>query len=321
MSRQRQASILAADIGGTNSRFALFSGRSADDLLLLRHVTLATGEFTSFSDLLAAGREGLGGDGEDLALASFAVAGPVQKGSFCRPPNIAFTIDISDTRPLGVKRCVLLNDFVAQGMACLTPLVRDALTIQGGRPELGGTVAVVGAGTGLGHCALVPCRDEGYAPQASEAGHMSFPFSGADEARYEAFICKATARPYAIGDQVVSGLGLSLLHEFLTGSRLPASEVAAGLGPDSETLAWFSRFYGRACRNYALAVLALGGVFVSGGVAARNPVLVTSRQFIEEFRLSPTQGELLARMPVKLNAEQDSGLYGAALYGLTARAS
>ena len=77
-----------------------------------------------------------------------------------------------------------------------------------------------------------------------------------------------------------------------------------------------ARFYARACRNYALQVLARGGVYIAGGVAAKAPVLVTHPEFEAEFRRSPTMAHLLAKIPVFLNRNEESGLWGAALAGV-----
>jgi len=85
-----------------------------------------------------------------------------------------------------------------------------------------------------------------------------------------------------------------------------------------DTLAMFARFFGRACRQWALATLAQGGVYIAGGVAARNPGLVDNEHCTTEFLASETHGKLLSRIPVHLNANQDSGLFGAAMSGLLA---
>jgi len=50
-------------------------------------------------------------------------------------------------------------------------------------------------------------------------------------------------------------------------------------------------------------------------VAARNPQLVRHPAFLTEFRASPSHAELLAAIPVSLNTNEDSGVYGAALFG------
>ena len=93
-------------------------------------------------------------------------------------------------------------------------------------------------------------------PLPSEGGHAPLAFVSEEEFAFLAFLKKRTAFSHAFGDIVVSGPGLSALHEFLTGRRLDPAEVAGDIGPHSETTRWFARFFGRACRSYALHVLA-----------------------------------------------------------------
>jgi len=311
--------ILAADIGGTHSRVGIFEFEPHMDEPRLTHhvVRLPTAESESFSGLLArffSEHPSISAASCDLAI--LAVAGPVQ-GRFCNPPNIKWTIDLHDIANVGLRRGALMNDFAAQAYACRSHAMREAKVLQPSRADhaaTGGTVAVIGAGTGLGHCALV-AEAEGYLAVPSEAGHAAFPFVGEEECAYGEYVRRVAKLPYCHGDAIVSGSGLARLHAFLTGEELSPANVAARLADSPRTAEWFARFYGRAARNYALNILALGGVFVTGGVAARNALLVEHPAFLAEFRSSPAHGALLAGIPVSLNRNEDAGVYGAAFFG------
>lgn len=313
--------ILAADIGGTNSRFGFFELESGmDEPRLLSVARLATADADSLGALLGLlFSEQRPFAPSSCALAVMAVPGPV-RGRFCRPPNIKWTIDLHDISVVGLRRGALLNDFAAQAFACRSRAVRDARVLQSSRSDYvsaAGTLAVVGAGTGLGHCALVPDGADGHLAVSSEAGHAAFPFVGEEEFAYSEYVRRITRMDYCTGDVIVSGGGLSRLHAFLTGEVLSPAAAAARLPDSPRTAEWFARFYARAARNYALSVLALGGVYLSGGVAAKNPLLVEHKAFLEEFRRSPSpsHAELLAGLPVLLNMNEDSGVFGAALFG------
>jgi glucokinase len=175
---------------------------------------------------------------------------------------------------------------------------------------------VVGAGTGLGQAALIPQPSGGHVALASEGGHASFPFETDAEFKYMKFLAAETREPYVRSDTVVSGKGLTLVHQFLTGKKLQPAEVAAELSEDHDSLKWMARFYGRICRNLALQILAFGGVYIAGGVAAKVPSLVMHSEFKREFCSSETMGHVLAKIPVLLNSNQESGLWGAALQGV-----
>lgn len=308
--------ILAADIGGTNARFARFE--AGHGLVMEDSVWLPTAGSASFDDLLDAL------DGTDFSLppdradaVAIALAGPV-RGLRCKPPNIPWSVDLSHTGPSrGWRRYALMNDFAAQAWACRSPVAGLALEVLPGRPDPDGTVAVLGAGTGLGVALLARDLRGGYMALPTEGGHATFPFQGREEFAFQEFIQERTGRELVIGDLVLSGKGLSALYAFHTGRDLEPNQVAAELDAAPATLEWFARFYGRAARNLALSSLALGGVFVSGGLAAHNPSLVMHRAFGDEFRYSETHPELMADMPVRLNVEQDSGLWGAAYMART----
>ena len=309
--------ILAADIGGTSSRFAQFEF-SAGGLLKRKVVWLKTAEAGSLGDLLAAlPKAGLGLTAVEADLAVFAIAGPIEDGVFSKPPNIEWEVDL---RNLGdrvrLDRSVLINDFLAQAFAPLSEVGQAAMPVLPGNPSARGTIAVVGAGTGLGKAFLVPDGRGGFVGAPSEGGHANFTAENSRELEFAAFVAARTGAKFAEWDSVVSGRGLSLLHEFLSGEVLAPKDVAAKFADAPETLAWFARFYGRVCRCFALETLALGGLFIAGGVAAKNPEIVSHVEFEREFRSSTTMGDILARIPVKLVDNEESGLWGAAAYAV-----
>ena len=302
--------IFAADIGGSNSRFARFGLDPEGGLELESSIWLKTGEADSFGALLA-GLKDKGFSPGEADAACIAVAGPV-RGMTARPPAIDWDVDVSEPGTLGLPaRTTLINDFIAQAYACITRPGDEAVQVLAGEPDPGGTMAVMGPGTGLGKSALVPCAG-GYAPMPSEGGHAAFPFTfpfrGKEEIEFSAFVLERAGGEYVTLDSVVTGRGLAWLHEFLTGEILPPEEIEKG----SKTYRTFAGFLGRAARDFALDTLATGGLFITGGVAARNPEAVISDEFRQEFLSSPKMRDVLMKIPVKLITDQDAGLWGAA---------
>jgi glucokinase len=320
--------VLAADIGGTNARFAVFSlGESFFEtfvgletrtcfpppLELERAVWLPTAELTDAASVMAAFRRALDIEPDSAVAVAVAVAGPVDDGRRGSLTNGDLRInldDISATVPM-----IVLNDFLAQAYACASrpgQAARPVLTPGGERRKLGGVRAVVGAGTGLGAALL--CESAGsFWALPSEVGHADFPFVGEEENRLQDFICRNTGLRRASGDVTLTGRGLTLLHYFLTGEKLSPREVSrTALRSDTPTLRWYSRLYGRFCRNVALAGLCAGGLWIAGGIAADNPLTVTSWNFAEEFFDVPHFGDFLRGMPILLMDDKNSGLWGAA---------
>ncbi|GFK94008.1 Glucokinase [Fundidesulfovibrio magnetotacticus] len=302
--------FLVADIGGTNARFALFDA-SGEALALAAQVTLPTRGQEGFASLAGQAVEAL--DARGAASAVLAAAGPVVRGRFCRAPNIPYLLDL-DALPEGLlpARALMVNDFAAQAHGCRILGEERSLGVLPGRMDPGLTQAVLGPGTGLGKAALVPDGRGGYVVCASEGGHALFPCDADEEWRFRAFVLERLGEPHLRREAVVSGPGLALLHQFLTGEALPVHEAAARMTPESPVTRWFARFLGRACRDYVLETAARGGLFVSGGVAARNPLLLEHPAFREEFLASPTMAELLAGVAVRLVTDQAVGLWGAA---------
>jgi len=311
------AGILAADIGGTNSRIGLFDCEPDREPRLLESLSISTASVSSLAELMGLVR----GKGFNLALVDqivLAVAGPVHDGVRCDLTNASWSIDLGDpVAGLPLDRTVLINDFVAQALGCRTTYAaQSSILIQEGLPRPG-VVAAVGPGTGLGLCALVPVSNNqgDFLPLPSEGGHAPLAFAGEREFEFLRFLQERTGFSHAFGDIVVSGRGLAAMHLFLAGRDLSPVEVAREIGPRSETSEWFARFFARACRSYVLHVLAWGGLYLCGGIAAKNPFLADHCEFLREFRDCPAYGHLLAQVPIRLVTAPDTGLHGAASHG------
>ena len=306
--------ILAADIGGTNSRFAHFTVDEDGGLTLVSHIWLKTAAADSFANLLQNLRlSGFPFDPQNADIVGIANAGPVTQGVRSKAPFIPWEIDVSNAkRDYGFQRCILINDFVAQAFSCISPIGRSAEGILAGYPEPQSAIAVIGAGTGLGKAILYPDSHGHYSVAPSEGAHACFPFVGEHEFAFQRFLISAGQTHYATYNHVVSGSGLSAIHEFLTGKHLEPAQVAEQFPRHPGTLSWAARFYGRASRDFALDALSLGGLYIAGGVAARNPEIVFHESFRNEFLDSDTMSYMLVRLPVFLIRDQNSGLWGAA---------
>ncbi len=328
--------MLAADIGGTQSRFFRFS--CEDGEISIKEGRTVSSVHTSFEGLLESVLATWPGGGKninDVSLLVFAAAGPVRDGRICMT-NARFSVDPSVAgRVFPKARCLVMNDFEAQAWACLSPVMRSAVSMLPGRlsslPVPGGDlsslsglegddspVVVTGAGTGLGAAWLVPGRGVGGRPFVlpSEAGHMAFPFEGPEERDVAAFLADRRGGGPVTAEHVLSGSGLALLYEHCSGRKRYPSDFTGD--PDfasSLCCGLFARFYGRFCRMTALALLPQALV-VTGGVAGRTPALVRHAEFAREFfRAVGGQKAFLQGLPVWLNVHPQAGLWGAARAG------
>lgn len=323
--------IIAADIGGTHSRFALFEGTP----LRQTAIGIVPSALADFDAVLAEARQTCPAVFERRADACvLAVAAPVTSQDELPMVNQPWSIRRVQLAPYAAD-VRFINDFEAQARACAMPVMDAAERILAGdcAPDEGqGTsptipadlleqgLCVIGAGTGLGVAFCRRMREGQGAGQggaldimASEAGHTPFPLHGGAEQDYAAFLRDATGRDAVEYEDILSGRGLALLHGFLTGERLAAADITARSGfAASDTCRWFARMYGRACRIMVLTTMSRG-VVITGGVAGRCPALVTNGAFREEFlAIRAPFGDIVASVPVWLNRTQDAGLWGAA---------
>ena len=166
--------FVLADIGGTTSRFALFSDRQLGEIAHLRDA-----DFPSFSDAL---RHFL--DRQDarskVDAALFAVAGPVE-GDHCALVNKPWIVDGTALRAsFGFSAVRLVNDFEAAAWSLPELTAGDLLAIGGGVSVPNSPMVVVGPGTGLGVAGFVPDADHSRVI-ASEGGHSTLPSSSSRE--------------------------------------------------------------------------------------------------------------------------------------------
>jgi glucokinase len=149
----------------------------------------------------------------------------------------------------------------------------------------------------------------------SEGGHAEFPFAGAREFAFAAFAAARLGTDRLLCDHIVGGAGLTHILAFLGGPDVGPVEAAALCPQYPEALEWYARFYGRACRMYVLHTLALGGVYLAGGMAARLNV-PESPAFAAEFRADSHPADLMRAVPVFHARNPHAGLLGAAVFGM-----
>lgn len=311
--------ILVCDIGGTNSRFACFSKGKEKGIIFQNELWVETSNFTSFDELLREIKKTNSQyDPKNYNNFVIAVPGPVTPEDSLSFPNVKWSISRRILKNLYPQVNIsFINDFIAQAYGCLTEASANALSIvEKTSRHTENDLAIIGAGTGTGHCALKRIEGTRYLPLPSEAGHISFPFITKTELEFRKFLINTCEVACPVCNDVVSGIGLSRLHQFFTGRSLSPSQVVPELTDESETTVLFSRFYARSCKNYALTVLGSGGeLFISGGVSIKNPFLVDNEFFRTEFRQCSTKvDDLLRNISVSLIKNEKIGLWGSAYY-------
>ena len=323
--------ILAGDVGGTKCNLALFSEKDGEAHARLQTALCQQGVCAIRSHregIFPAGRSIFGGARIDAA--GFGVAGPVIKNRV-RATNLPWTVDTDNlVDVLKVKQVVIVNDLGATGHSIEHLPPEDFCVLNPGKYEHGGTRALIAAGTGLGQGILVWDGNR-YQVVPSEGGHSDF--APHTELQIELLRFMRRRYPQVSWELILSGRGFRTLHEFLA----PEVKHATFEDPDAdpapvitrqgldkscpvcvETLDLWANIYGAEAGNLALKVLALGGVFIAGGIAVKILEKMKDGTFFQAFQDKWKFEPMLNNIPVSVILNESAPLIGAAYEALAA---
>jgi len=302
-------SVLLADIGGTNSRFALAGADGRPErTMIIENDTVANleGAIACYIDET----------GARPSAAVLAVAAPLD-GEEVVLTNRAWRFRPGElARRFGFAKLRLVNDFEAIAWALTRLTAADARPLGPTPAARPGVKAVLGPGTGLGVAALVPVNGR-WQVLASEGGHASFGPQSLEEMEIFAALLHECGSVSA--ETILSGPGLPrLLRAVDPGSQAetPEAVVANALKGDAAALATvqlFVQLLGRFAGGLALTFKAVGGVYIAGGVASRLGSLLDPEMFRAGFDAHPPYETLLASIPIWLMSRSEPGLLGCAV--------
>jgi len=339
--------VLAGDIGGTNTRLAIFdvitAGAAAGDRPALMPLFERTYPSAAHAGLDAIADAFLGeaaaeiGAGAKVASACFGIAGPIEN-NMCRATNLPWVVDgRALSARLGIAQVTLVNDFYAAALGVTVVGPTDLVPLGGGPPAAQGPIAVLGAGTGLGQAFLLwSAAENRYQVVSSEGGHVDLAARTPLEQGLVQFLTVKYGRVSC--ERILSGQGLVDVFAFLSeepacrglgggeaaallggaaGHKDPAAAISeralAGTDPVSEmALAIFCSGLGAVAGNLALMVLATGGVYVAGGIAPRILPFLQRGGFREAFDRKGRLHTLVERIPAYVVTHPQPGLLGAA---------
>ncbi|MGV8087023.1 MAG: glucokinase [Candidatus Woesearchaeota archaeon] len=327
---KKEKNILVADVGGTKTTFAIINQNK--EIIIKR--TYPSFEIKNFTDTILQFINLDECKKYKLLDANFAVAGIINKEkNYARMTNLDWTIDVNSIlvrTPL--RNVILLNDFEAIGL-CFDTLKENQyseLTNHGRNPK--GTIAIIGAGTGLGMSILAYHNNKHY-PLLSEGGHMDFPIIITDkiDMKFQSFMIQK--KIYFDSEDIVSGRGIINIYNFLITQKIkhnnniikeiknvsdrekPAIIMKYALEDKDlvciHTLELFIKYYSRIAKNIAL-ITSCSELLIAGGIA---PKIISAMQdsFIEEFVLHNREEfrKSLELIPIFVLTDPDVGLYGA----------
>lgn len=319
--------VLAGDIGGTNSRLGLFRADHHPCRLIFEKTFLSK----NYSGLQAILREFL--RGQKIASACFGVAGPVTRG-IVKATNLPWLIDIrSVQKELSLRKVEIINDLVANAYG-ICMLKKSHFQVLNTGKKRRGNAAIISAGTGLGEAVLF-WNGNKHVPSPSEGGHVEFGPRNELEIELVQYLIDRFGR--VSYERILSGEGLFNLYQFLTDAKKfddepewlskriqredPASVISETAKQKRNRLCvkaldMFTSIYGAAAANLALQVMAVGGVYLGGGIAPKIIWKLKDGTFMKAFKNRGRLSEIIAQIPVKVILNEMAALLGAAYHAM-----
>jgi glucokinase len=309
------ANRLVADIGGTNSRLALYDPANSE-LRSLR--TYRNRDFAQFEDIVHEWMNSLSEPAPPHCC--LAVAAPPFDDRVTML-NIDWSFSLSalaERFDFSQLRCI--NDF--EGNAYALPHLTDCdlAVLHCGKSPAGSKLATVGPGTGLGGATLSTVAGTPVA-NASEPGHMGL--SPASELELELFRYLLAEHPEVYAEFLVSGPGLQRLYQALGAIQgraiLPLSSEEISTRAQThecehcvQTLNTFCALLGSICGDYVLANGAYGGLYLAGGFLPGMIDFLKQSTFVQRFQEKGMMRAHLEQVPLFVITSKITGLLGAA---------
>lgn len=324
-------SILAADVGGTKTNIAQFVSQNGKMVLLLEE-TYTTNHHNSLTEIILDFIKKNNFEKPDRI--SIGAAGPVVNGT-CHTTNIKFKIDVTElSRDLQIDKVYLINDLEATAFGMTEMDDEFMVTMRNGNPSIGGHIAILAPGTGLGEACLF--WDGKYLrPMPSEGGHSEF----APRTDVEFELVKFLQKTYGeiiVWERLVSGPAIYKIYEFLrdvkgyeeqawlTQKLAEAKDKSAVISETAMSglcttcvlaMEMLVDFMARRANNMVLNYKATGGLILAGGIPPRIYNFINKEKIEESFLKCDEMEPLLAGIPIYLNLNSKTALYGAAYYG------
>ena len=309
------STLLVADVGGTNARFAIA------DLETLALADIEEFQCTRHSSLVEAMRAYLDRLDDPPAEAAIAVAGPVVDDRVSLTNSAWSFTKVELCSRTGLNSVLVLNDIQALALSISSLDGSDLRRIGGSEVEPRATKLVLAAGTGMGAATLV-WTGARWLAVPGEGGHISF---AAHTKRERDVIDVLYAdQQHVPVDRVVSGPGLAILYQAI--AKLDGEEAEQLLPNDvltralsrsdaiaEEALKLFIAWLGRFAGDAALMVGARGGVYIGGGLAPRMVDALSTGLFRRSFDEKGRMKGFLQPIPVYVILAKFAALKGAAV--------
>jgi glucokinase len=319
---------IGADIGGTHTDFGIFEIKNSIPTLLfsLHTKTQTITNFTAvINDVLSYAQSAYA---INIQHACIATPGVASENKDYAVMHDLFVIESKDIiQKTNLKTVLIVNDFFVIGHGINFIDQSKIVKIHGNTPQEHGIRAIIGAGTGLGSSLMIwNEKKQQYVTYPGEAGLIEFAPQSQFEYDLANHIKHMNGRTAIYWDHFVSGTGiirmysmLKLTHIFHDSMHLDVHDPAIIFTHPEDalcaaTINTFFNLYARFARNYVFTTLPLGGLYIAGGIVAKNAPLFSSLFIPEYLNCPPCLQEILQSIPIYLITDYNVSLYGAMHY-------
>ena len=308
---------LVADIGGTNSRLAVAMTSRTDNEITLENVQkFRNSDFNNFEEVIA--RYLSSSDDHFINRMCIAAAGIISETTV-EMSNLNWKITVPSLQnAASIEEVLIINDLQAQGYSLDFIKSKDLETLIKGShvPSPNNTKLVCGMGTGF-NVAIAYQSPFGTFVPASEYGHARITTAN----KKQNFILQQLEKnsSFVSYENILAGPGLNRLDQVLNkrNDRTPADILAAageGELQAKEVGTQLAGFAGQAFGDFALMNMALGGVYLIGGVARAMMPYLKDENFKKNFYERGNFSKIMKKISIYLILDDFAALKGCANY-------
>ncbi len=323
--------MVSCDIGATKCCCAIVQyHHDSAQYRLIRVATVPLNQVSSFLELINALEQALAFNFAQADAICIGAAGRYNSSHIELTTGYPYAMNVAEVAKIKQWRNYdVVHDYVP--LACSTfahPDQHMYQVIHQGKHNPYGRRLILGVGSGLGikDCVLFPNGRFWYGD--NEAGHCGVPVPPLTVPQKQIFhndfmsylnVNPELARHEGVTfEKILSGKGLSRLHQFLTnGAACIAPEVIGEKANDptySETWRYFAWYLGLFVGTMQLMFMPNGGIWLGGGVIQKNSHLFELNEFYEGIHATPAYLQDRNLFPIYAFTGVEHFHYGAAFY-------
>ena len=272
---------LAADIGATNTRVALFDSQK---LLESSCMTYSNDNYDSFETIIKNYLDLF--SESSVKFAGIAAAGLIQEKS-TKMTNLSWSITEKSIASItGAEKVGIINDLQAQGygLTSLDKVDLEPIMVGSQSANSNATRLVCGIGTGFNAAPVFNVGHKIFVPP-SEAGHSQLSLT--DKSYQPVFAKIGSVSSFVSVEDILSGRGLENVGRALTGNDETAAQIMQKASQGDENSKKVAQFLTTCAGSFfgdlALILLPFGGIYLIGGVARSLKEYLKSEIFVEAF--------------------------------------